>query len=96
MKIRLTPEAQSDLASIYTYTFETWGREQAHRYVNRMTTSIHHLADNPKLGKERPDIKQDMRGLVVERHVVLYRIAVDEIAVIRVISTRQDILNHLK
>jgi len=45
---RLTPAAERDLESIWTYTVRQWGVEQAARYIDFLTTAFAELADSPK------------------------------------------------
>jgi len=46
-KYRLAPEAKRDLESIWLYTLEEWGLEQANRYIDDFTSAFALLADNP-------------------------------------------------
>ena len=45
---RLTPAAERDLESIWTYTVRQWGLEQADRYIDFLTTAFAELANSPK------------------------------------------------
>jgi len=44
---RLTPAAERDLESIWTYTVRQWGVEQTDRYIDFLTTAFVELADSP-------------------------------------------------
>lgn len=39
-EFRLSPAAQSDLESIWSYTNEQWGTEQANRYTDKLHDKI--------------------------------------------------------
>ena len=44
----LSPAAERDLESIWTYTARQWGVEQADRYTDFLTSAFAELADSPK------------------------------------------------
>lgn len=45
---RLTPAAESDLEVIWQYTAQEWNLEQAHRYIDMLTTAFAELAEQPR------------------------------------------------
>ena len=47
----LRPRAMADLEEIWDYTVETWGEEQAERYLRLINDGLCKIADNPKLGR---------------------------------------------
>lgn len=47
----LRPKAIADLEEIWDYTVETWGEEQAERYLRLIDQSFRKVADNPGLGR---------------------------------------------
>ena len=88
---RLTPEAERDLESIWLYTSEAWGHEQANRYTDDLADAFSQLAhnpNNPELGMSCEDIRRGYRRLRVGRHVVYYRMSDFGIAVVRVLHER--------
>lgn len=44
---RLTPAAERDLESIWSYTIQQWGFEQANRYIDLLMAAFAELAESP-------------------------------------------------
>jgi toxin ParE1/3/4 len=57
--------------------------------ADRLFDEINHkcelLAENPELGRARPDIPPELRHLPVASYLVLYRVVPDGIEIVRVI-----------
>jgi toxin ParE1/3/4 len=92
---RLTPAAERDLESIWTYTARQWGVEQADRYIDFLTTAFAELADSPKKAPSCEHIRPGFRRWRVERHMVYLKVTDFGIAVVRVLHDRMDALSHL-
>jgi len=92
---RLSPAAERDLESIWKYTREEWGLEQAERYIDLLTEALQVLADSPKSAPACDHIRAGYRRRLVERHTVYFRIMDYGIAVIRVLHDRMDPPRHL-
>ncbi len=88
---RLTPAAARDLESIWLYTFEQWGIEQAHRYTDEIAAAFAQLASNPQLGTACDHIRKGYRRGRVGRHAIYFRITRYGIAVIRLLHERMDV-----
>lgn len=88
--------AQSDLESIWQYSFETWGVRQADHYLRSFVARFEWLAENPLLGKPRDDIKSGYRSFPEGQHVVFYKINQQQIDIIGVVHQNQDIVTQLK
>jgi len=86
---------QSDLESIWQYSFETWGVRQADHYLRSLVARFEWLAENPLLGKPRDDIKSGYRCFPEGQHVVFYKINQQQIDVIGVVHQNQDIVTQL-
>ena len=69
---RVTPRAASDLRDIARYTLRTWGRKQRDAYLREMDKRFAVLAENPTLGKPRPDIREGYRSYPQGSHVIFY------------------------
>ena len=55
---RLSPAATRDLESIWLYTLERWGLEQATRYTDEFVAVFNELAENPALGTPADHIRK--------------------------------------
>jgi len=92
----LTRAAKEDLKSIARYTADTWGREQRNRYLALLDTSMHDLADNPRLGRDCSEIRTGYRRYRVGKHVLFYRqLDPDRIEIVRVLHERMDVETRL-
>jgi len=80
---RLAPEAERDLEAIWLYTFEEWGLEQAHRYIDELTEAFSLLAESPHIATGVDHIRKGYRRRRVGRHVIYLRSATYGIAVVR-------------
>ncbi len=87
--------ARADLEAIWIYTVEQWGGEQAERYLQGLFDCFEELAANPRLGRERDDVKAGYRSFPQGRHVVFYLIALAGIEVIGVVHQSADVDTHL-
>lgn len=94
---RLTPAAQLDLSLIWDYTAERWDARQAETYIGELRAAIERIADDPRRGRTRDEVRSGYSSYSVVNHVVFYRVN-DEIGgvdVIRVLHQRMDPAHHL-
>jgi toxin ParE1/3/4 len=91
----LRPKAISDLESIWEYTVETGGEEQAERYVRLINECFRQITDNQGLGRSCDAIREGYRKRGVGRHVIFYRTTDECIEVVRILHDRMDIDRHL-
>lgn len=92
---RLTPAAEGDLESIWTYTVRQWGVEQADRYIDILSAAFAELADAPKSAPTCDHIRPGYRRRSVEHHMVYFRVTNYGIAVVRILHERMDAPSHL-
>jgi toxin ParE1/3/4 len=91
----LSPPARADLDAIWDYSAETWGDEQAERYVRDIRAACGALASGHKKGRSAEDIRGGYRKLSVGSHLLFYR-TTDEgvIDVIRILHQHMDLPSH--
>ena len=92
---RIRSVAQSDLESIWLYTLEQWGVEQANSYLKAIINRFDWLVDNPLLGKRRDDIKQGYYCFPEGMHIIFYQIKDDQIEIIGIPHQSMDIVDYL-
>lgn len=96
-KYFLTNKAVDDLTKIYEYTYEFWSENQAEKYYDEIMNYCQLLAENPNIGKKYQEIKSELYGFVVNRHIIFYRILGNlEIEVVRILGAEMDLRNRLK
>lgn len=69
---RLTPSAKSDLIEIWNYTAETWGEQQAEKYLQDIEDTLNELAANPGLGRRRAEIQFKVVPFQIAHHYKLF------------------------
>jgi toxin ParE1/3/4 len=77
-------KAEADLLEIWLYIAQDSPRA-ADRLLDRIEAQCRLLADNPRLGRARPEIASDARAWNVGQYLVLYREQGDGIEVVRVV-----------
>ena len=99
MKLRYTPEAISDLQSIKQYIKSTLRNPTAAARVAKMILdSCSALKSFPESGASISALtgyETDIRMLVCENYIALYRIDDDTISVARIIHAKQDYMRIL-
>jgi toxin ParE1/3/4 len=89
-KFRKLPQADLDLDSIWDF-IAIDDIQAAERLINRIGKVFQMLVENPLAGRERPELRRNLRSFPVGNYVVFYSPVADGIEVIRVMNSRQDI-----
>ncbi len=97
-RLRLTIEerARLDIEDALFYTQQRWGKEQRRRYRTRITRATRSLLDYPERGNPHDELFPGCRSLLVEQHVIYYRIDGDEIIVGRVLHGSQNPIGKVR
>jgi len=92
----LSQAAEEDLGQIFDYTELEFGVDQAIQYFSEVEQLFYRLCDNPMLGRERKEIREDLRAISCGSHVIFYRILTYQIRVVRVLHASRDLPQFLK
>lgn len=92
---RLTRSAQQDLTAIRRYSEQTWGQEQAKKYLQAMRGTIELLVEFPAQGVARPDVGEGVFSFPYASHTLYYRIE-KQLVVFAVLHQRMVPAGHLK
>ena len=99
MKLRYTPEAISDLQSIKQYIKSTLRNPSAATRITKMILdSCSALKSFPESGSSLSALTgydTDLRMLVCENYIALYRIDDDIVSIARIIHAKQDYMRIL-
>lgn len=95
MRLVIAHGARRDLKSIARYTEKEWGAARKTRYLAAIRECFAELLRHPALGASREDIDPAYRSLPVGRHAIFYRVAGDDIIILRVLHQRMDVRLHL-
>jgi toxin ParE1/3/4 len=68
-----SPEAEADLADIWSYYRETAGRQVADTVVRSVGEICRMLEEHPRAGRARDEIRPGLRSVVSRPYVVFYR-----------------------
>lgn len=100
VRVIWSPAARADLIDIYVI-IGSENIQAADRYYDRIEARAMQLADQPRMGVRRPDIRPSARMLVEVPFVLLYETVPDTddgpiewVEVVRVVDGRRD-LNRL-
>ena len=91
-KYKLTNKAAEDLTDIWNYTFEKWSEKQADKYYQMLIDNFAEIARNTSMGKSYSDIINNILGFRVGRHIIFYRIVLEnDIEIIRILHEQMDL-----
>jgi toxin ParE1/3/4 len=93
-RYRITPRAAEDLRDIARYTLQTWGRQQRDMYLSAIDHRFSWLADNPTLGRPRPEVGEGYYSYPQGSHVIFYLVRKGGIDVIGIPHQRMDVVNY--
>lgn len=83
--IQLSRLARTDLLTTGAYTLQTWGVDQAERYIDSLERCTKMLAGNPSLGRPCDWIRPGLYRFEKGRHVLFYRRHEDGILIARIL-----------
>jgi toxin ParE1/3/4 len=85
---RLSRLARLDPFEIADYTLETWGEEQAYRYLDDLDACLKRLAESPGTGRPCDHLRPGYRRLEHEKHVIFYRTETEDIFIVGILHER--------
>ena len=91
--LRITPRAQDDLINIGRYTAQEWGIKKRNSYLHDLDKRFQWLADQPEIGKQRPDIKNGYYCFLQGSHLIFYIITDKTIDIIGIPHKSMDIIS---
>jgi toxin ParE1/3/4 len=89
-RFRKLPQAEADLDSIWAYIAAD-NVVVANRLIDRIGDVFEMLTESPLAGRQRSDLRKNLRSFAVGDYVILYFPLADGIEVLRVMHGRQDI-----
>lgn len=88
-RLVFTPSARGDLQTIWLYSYENWGQDQADAYTDAIEAACRSIAKATSVVRRVPG-SDTYRKRVVRSHVIYLRDFPDRIEVIRILHVRQD------
>ncbi len=89
-RYKLTSRADIDLDEIMEYIAAD-NMEAALSIDDRFTQIFEMLAENPKIGRDRPEVDSGMRSFPEGNYLILYRLWANEVLIVRVIHASRDL-----
>lgn len=91
MRFELTDEAVVDLESIFDYSEDQFGFDQAVKYLNELDSCFKFIGSNPNSGKLRSEIRKGLRSFTKDNHIIFYRMIQDTVRIVRVLHGSKDL-----
>lgn len=91
----LSSEAQLDVQRIRRFSIQQWGVAQTDNYLKTLKGSFALLADNPKLGVHRPDVKEGVHSFPCQSHIIYYVAKEKKIIIFAVLHKHMSPKQHL-
>lgn len=88
--LELLPGAIADLDSIYAYSVDQWGQEQAKNYLRALNARMQGLRRFPALGKAQDALHPGLRRIGEGSHSIYYLIRDETVLIVRVLHDRMD------
>ncbi|MGH8275448.1 MAG: type II toxin-antitoxin system RelE/ParE family toxin [Steroidobacteraceae bacterium] len=85
------PRARLDLLEIWRYIADEAGETRADQYLRRLNDIIDYLAQQPLMGRARPELGPVVRSFPRAAYVVFYEPIDDGIELLRVIRADRDL-----
>jgi toxin ParE1/3/4 len=90
MNFILAPSTTRDLDRLSQYFLET-NISAGERLFKALNQKFYNLTQFPNLGKLYPHLDPNIRGLLVEKYIIFYRVTEIQIEIVRVVDGRQDL-----
>ena len=90
MNFILAPSSTRDLDRLSQYFLET-NVEAGERLFKALNQKFYNLTQFPNLGKPYPHLNPNIRGLIVEKYIIFYRVTETQVEIVRVVDGRQNL-----
>lgn len=94
-RYKLTPDAEADVDRLFDFGIDTFGLDQAVKYIQGLEERFDDIANNPLMYPAVDHIRQGYRRSVYGVHSIYYRMKSEHVDIMRLIH-HEDILNKLK
>lgn len=90
-RCRFTERAAGDLELIWDYIAKEAGAETAGDYIDELVRTVQSIANFPRMGRRRDELRQGWRSVVENPYVIFYREIENGIELMRIIHGSRDI-----
>jgi toxin ParE1/3/4 len=96
VEIEIRAEASLDIADIYAFSIERFGREVAQDYMDSLDAALIRLVQYPESGSVFEGVKPRLRDLTYRSHRVLYDFDGQTVAIIRILHSAMNVPGRLR
>ena len=96
LKLKLSPQAITDLEEIYEFSLTSWGLKRTEAYIDEMYDAMISICENPEIGSIYYFKEGNYRKLNINRHMIFYRFNHMDCIVLRILHERMDLKKKLK
>ncbi|MEA3051485.1 MAG: toxin ParE1/3/4 [Sphingomonadales bacterium] len=93
-EVRLTPQAEAEVAEVRRYSRHTWGITQAKRYLTGLGRRFREIAAGTAAHRDA-EIGSGYRRCRYRRHIIIFKEEGDSVRIVRVFHERMDIPGRL-
>ncbi len=90
-RYQLTDRADQDLFEVSLYLARVGSIETAEVFLKDLRQKFDLLAENPGLGRRRPELSPDLQSIPQGKYVIFYRPTEQGIVVVRVLHGSRDV-----
>lgn len=83
--------AETDLLWIWHYGANEWSPAKADDHLREIKAACDRLLRSPKLGKARDELSPGIRTILIDPHVVFYRVTALTVEIVRILHQHQDV-----
>jgi toxin ParE1/3/4 len=90
MQVLFTPAAQQSLQEIYDYIAED-NPGKAKEFIQHLKKQCGVLAENPRMGRARPELQETLRSFPVSPYLIFYKALKESLLIVNIIHGARDI-----
>jgi len=90
MQVLFTPAAQQSLQEIYDYITED-NPAKAKEFIQHLKKQCFVLAENPRMGRARPELQETLRSFPVSPYLIFYTPSKESLLIVNIIHGARDI-----
>jgi toxin ParE1/3/4 len=90
MNFILAPSATRDLDRLSQYFLET-NVETGEKLFKALNQRFYNLTQFPNIGKPYAHLHPSIRGLLVEKYIIFYRVTTAQVEIVRIVDGRQNL-----
>jgi toxin ParE1/3/4 len=95
-EIEVRPQASADIADIYAFSVERFGRDIAQDYMAGLDISLKRLSEFPESGRVEEGIKPTIHCITYRRHRIFYDFDGTTVMIVRILHQAMNVAGKLR